>query len=91
MTTTVSIRILDKEFRVGCAEDEVDVLMASAEELDRRMREIQEAGRVVGHERIAVMAALNVVADHHRLVQSHEAMAVKLAAHIDAVLKVDST
>lgn len=91
MTTTVSIRILDKEFQVGCDEDEVDVLMASAQELDRRMREIQEAGRVVGHERIAVMAALNVVADHHRLVQSHGALAAKLAAHIDEVLGKDGT
>ena len=64
---TVSVRILDNEFQVSCTEDEVDDLKASAQDLDRRMREIRDAGGTVGLERIAVLAALNLSHDNLRL------------------------
>ena len=41
----VSVYILDKEFRVACREGEEDGLRASAQYLDRRMREIRQTGR----------------------------------------------
>lgn len=56
----VSIRILDKDYHVACPPDERADLLDSAELLDRKMREIREGGRVVGLDRIAVMAALNI-------------------------------
>jgi cell division protein ZapA len=56
----VSVRILDKEFLVTCPEDERDDLMASAELLNSKMREIRDSGKVVGLDRIAVIAALNM-------------------------------
>ena len=56
----VSIRILDKEYRVSCGPEEKDGLLESARMLDQRMREIRQAGRVIGIDRIAVMAALNI-------------------------------
>ncbi len=52
--------ILGKEFVVGCPADERDALHESARLLDRKMREIKEGGKVIGSERIAVMAALNI-------------------------------
>lgn len=55
------VRILDKEYLVACDEKEQDDLVASARFLDEKMREIRAAGRIVGTERIAVMAALNIV------------------------------
>ena len=58
--TTVSVRILDKEFQVSCGPDEVDALTASARHLDEQMQIIRDAGKVVGLDRIAVMAALNL-------------------------------
>lgn len=64
---TVNIRVLDNEFHVSCAEGEVDDLKASAQDLDRRMREIRDAGGTVGLERIAVLAALNLSHDNLRL------------------------
>ena len=59
----VSVRILDKEYQVACPASERTELLDSAEELNARMREIQDTGRVVGLDRIAVMAALNMAND----------------------------
>ena len=56
----IDVRILDKEYRVACGEGEKESLLETARFLDNRMREIRNAGKVVGTERIAVMAALNL-------------------------------
>ncbi len=58
--TTVSVRILEKEYQVACPDDQVDALSASARYLDRQMSEIRDTGKVFGLDRIAVMAALNI-------------------------------
>lgn len=62
-STTVSVKILDKEYQVSCKQDEVDALTASARHLDAQMRQIRESGKVFGLDRIAVMAALNLAND----------------------------
>lgn len=59
----VSVRILDKEYQVACPASERTDLLDSAEILNTRMREIRDSGRVVGLDRIAVMAALNMAND----------------------------
>ena len=60
---TVSIRILDKEYQVTCPPEEIDALQKAARQLDTRMASIRNSGTVIGLERIAVMAALNLVYD----------------------------
>ncbi len=62
-TTQVSVRILDKEYQVACPADERTNLLDSAEILNTKMREIRDSGRIVGLDRIAVMAALNMAND----------------------------
>jgi cell division protein ZapA len=57
---SVTVRLLDKEYQVACPEDEREALLESAELLNRKMKEIRDSGKVVGVDRIAVMAALNV-------------------------------
>ncbi len=59
----VSVRILDKEYQVACPVDERTDLLDSAEMLNAKMREIRDSGRIVGLDRIAVMAALNMAND----------------------------
>ncbi len=59
----VSIRILDKEYQVACAASERTDLLDSAEVLNAKMQEIRDSGRIVGLDRIAVMAALNMAND----------------------------
>ena len=56
----VSVRIMDREYVVACAYDERSALLDAAEFLNVRMREIRDSGKVVGLDRIAVMAALNL-------------------------------
>ncbi|MEM7082852.1 MAG: cell division protein ZapA [Pseudomonadota bacterium] len=59
----VSVRILDKEYQIACPADEHADLMRCAEMLNSRMREIRDNGKVIGLERVAVMAALNISHD----------------------------
>ncbi len=59
----VSVRILDKEYQVACPPSERTDLLDSAEILNSKMREIRDSGRIVGLDRIAVMAALNMAND----------------------------
>lgn len=59
----VSVHILDKDYLVACREDEREALQDTARYLDHKMREIRDTGKVVGVERIAVMAALNIAHD----------------------------
>lgn len=55
-----SVHILDKEYVVGCRDEEREALHHSAEMLDTKMRDIRASGKVIGTERVAVMAALNI-------------------------------
>lgn len=59
-TETLSVHILGKDYQVACPSDERDALLNAAIELDRRMKAIRQTGAVIGVERIAVMAALNL-------------------------------
>ena len=56
----VSVRIMEKEYVVACPYEERSALLDAAEFLNGRMREIRDSGKVLGHDRIAVMAALNL-------------------------------
>lgn len=56
----VTVRILDKDYQVACPADERTALLDSAELLDGKMREVRDRAGIVGLDRIAVMAALNL-------------------------------
>ncbi len=68
----VTIEILGKEYRIACVENERDALIASARYLDEKMGDVRTGGKVVGSEKIAVMAALNI---------SHELLQQKFQDH----------
>jgi len=61
--STLTVNIMDREFRVNCPESEQQNLLDSAASLDQRMREIRDTGRVIGVDRIAIMAALNLASE----------------------------
>jgi len=63
----ISIRVLDKEYQIACPVDEEAALMDSARLLDEKMREVRETRKMVGADRVAVMAALNLAHDLLRL------------------------
>jgi cell division protein ZapA len=56
----MTVHILGKEYMVACSDEERGALQASADYLDKKMREIRDSGKVIGTDRIAVMAALNI-------------------------------
>jgi cell division protein ZapA len=66
-SATVTVRILEKEYFVSCPQDERADLLDSAEYLNKKMREIRDTGKVVGADRIAVIAALNMANELLRL------------------------
>jgi len=58
--STLTIRILGRDYPVSCPEDEREALLSSAEYLSQRMQAIRKKGKTLGVDRIAVMAALNI-------------------------------
>ncbi len=71
---TMEIKLLDRELRVACPEEERDELLEAVAYLDKRMREIRDAGKIASVERIALMAALNI---------THELLGMKVGRGID--------
>ncbi len=59
----IDVMILGREYRVTCRDNEREELQRAVAHLDTRMREIRDAGKVSGVDRIAVMAALNIAND----------------------------
>jgi len=56
----VTISLLGREFRLACPEGEEKQLLASVDYLARKLKDVRDTGKVVGNERIAIMAALNI-------------------------------
>ena len=57
---SVTVKLLDKEYTIGCPDGAEAELLASADYLNDKMRDIRSSGKIVGLERIAVIAALNI-------------------------------
>lgn len=57
----VALTIMGKEYKIACEPEERQRLIESAQLLDKQMRQIRDSGKVNGADRIAVMAALNLV------------------------------
>ena len=71
---TISISIFDKSFKVSCPPDEVQALRDSAHYLDKKMREVKSAHIVMGLDRVAVMAALNIANELLTATRDREAL-----------------
>jgi len=66
-SNSLNIKILDKEYRVGCPAAEHESLLHSADFLNDKLNEVRSKGSILGSERIAIMVALNLA---HELLQS---------------------
>ena len=78
-TIQLDITILGREFKVACKENEREELSEAVALLDRRMREIRDAGKVTGTDLIAVMTALNFAHELLRARRAAESVAVPAA------------
>jgi cell division protein ZapA len=81
----ITVTILDKEYIVGSTENEREALFASVEFLNNKMQEQRDSGKVIGAERIAVMAALNVTHEYLEYRKHNETMSSDLGAGIDRI------
>jgi cell division protein ZapA len=70
----LQINIMGREFRVACPEEEQKGLLEAVDYLNRKMQDIRGSGKVVGLERIAIMAALNI---------AHEFLSTKVGGGFD--------
>ena len=57
---TLTVSIVGKDYQVACPAGEEESLREAAHYLHKLMESIRASGRVVGLDRVAVMAALNV-------------------------------
>ena len=71
---SLQITIMGREFRVACPEEEQAGLLEAVDYLNRKMLEIRDGGKVIGLERIAIMAALNI---------AHELLTTKVGGGFD--------
>ena len=85
LTTTVNI--LDKDYRISCPESEQAALIEAARHLDHTMREIRNSGKVIGIERIAVMAALNITHEMLQSGQQSQHRSLETQQQIDSMLE----
>ena len=85
---TVTVKILDKEYQVACPPEQEAELLVSAKYLDKQMRGIRDTGKVIGLERIAVMAALNI---SHELLQASEENGepLEIAPSVESVNRIN--
>lgn len=88
---TVTVQLLDKEYAISCPDGAEAELLASADYLDTKMREIRDQSKLLGLERVAVMAALNIAHELMKKGQSNltdtEEHLRRLASKMDAALE----
>lgn len=82
MTEGISVRILDRDFMIGCPADEREALQAAAQMLEGRMREIRSDHRMAAFDRVAVIAALNLAAEVNALQRERNGRDSELARGI---------
>lgn len=81
-SVTVTVKLLDREFLVGCKPSEREALLSAVEHLNQKMREIRHASRSPGYDRIAVLAALDITHELLMLRRSQSALSDSAGEHV---------
>ena len=71
---SLQVTIMGRDFRVACPEEEQAGLLEAVDYLNKKMLDIRDGGKVIGLERIAIMAALNI---------AHELLTTKVGGGFD--------
>ncbi|MCG8436338.1 MAG: cell division protein ZapA [Gammaproteobacteria bacterium] len=95
---SVTVKILDKDYQFSCPEEERIALLESADFLNNKMREIRDSGKVIGLDRMAVMAALNIAnellqnqSSHAELEQTVTGRLQEINQKVDTAIGQDGT
>jgi cell division protein ZapA len=71
---SLQVSIMGRDYRVACAEQEEAGLLEAVDYLNGKMQDLRDRSKVVGTERLAVMAALNI---------AHEFLSMKVGGNFD--------
>ncbi len=85
--TAVNVKILGKEYPIACSPEEKDELLSSAQYLDKKMREIRDQGRIVGLDKIAIMAALNIAHERTQIQLEKRSSSENFSEHLNKLSK----
>lgn len=78
----ITVTIFDKDYVVGCKENEREALFASVQFLNKKMVEQRDNGKVIGAERIAVMSALNIAHEYLEYRRNNESIVTDVGASV---------
>ncbi len=78
----ITVTIFDKDYVVGCKENEREALFASVQFLNKKMVEQRDNGKVIGAERIAVMSALNIAHEYLEYRRNNESIVSDVGASV---------
>ena len=70
----LQITLMGRQYRVACTDEEQEGLLKAVDFLNKRMQAVRDNGKVIGQERIAIMAALNI---------AHEFLTSKVGGDFD--------
>lgn len=60
----LQITLMGRQYRVACTDEEQEGLLKAVDFLNKRMQAVRDDGKVIGQERIAIMAALNIAHEY---------------------------
>lgn len=77
-----TVEILGKSYSIRCLESELPLLKQAAALLNKKMEEVQNSGKAINLERIAIITALNIT--HQMLLQDEQKLTTmgKITQHI---------
>lgn len=81
----VTVNVLDREYRIACAADERRQLLDAADFLDQQMRAIRDGGNIVGVEKVAVLAGLNIANDFLKTQEREKALSGSVAERVQSI------
>lgn len=70
INSTISIKILDCEYKIKCQQEQLTALKTSASYLENKMKEVRNTTKIASIDRVAVITALNIA--HELLAQQKQ-------------------
>ena len=87
----IDVKIFNRDLKIACPEQAQTRLLQSAKYVDAKMQEVKQSG-VIGTERIAIMAALNIASELMATEPDDQQEAVaRLITKIDVVMGKEQT
>lgn len=79
---STTIEILGKFYPIRCPESEVSSLQEAAKLLNKKMLDVQESGKAINLERIAIISALNIAHEYLELSQQKTSVLGKITQRL---------